>query len=62
MMRKSTLNQESVPVGTSGESGRRFRSARLFFSPENSLNFPNIGVVLIVSNDRILNDVERGAE
>ncbi len=38
--------------------GENDRSPSLFSSPEKSLNFPDIGVVLIVSNDRTTNDVE----
>jgi hypothetical protein len=49
-----------APVGTSGELARGFRSASLFSSPEKSLNFPDIGAVLIVSNDRTISDVAGG--
>jgi hypothetical protein len=43
-----------------GELARGFRSASLFSSPEKSLNFHDIGAVLIVSNDRTISDVAGG--
>ena len=60
MTRKSTPTLVPGLVGTSGESARGFRSPSLFSSSEKILNFPDHGVVLIVSNDRTINDVADG--